>query len=86
MAALPAPASDIGAIRKIIARHRRWDFIFGVVGILALMLGVLTFVLLFVDMAIQGLPRLSIEFFTNFPSRRAAQKGRRLDPLARLHH
>ena len=38
---------------------------------LALMIGVLTFVALFVDMLIDGVPRLSPEFFTNFPSRRA---------------
>ena len=75
MAALPAASSEIGAIRKIIARHRRLDFVFGILGILALMLGVLTFLALFVDMAIQGLPRLSVEFFSNFPSRRASQAG-----------
>ena len=75
MAALPAASSEIGAIRKIIARHRRLDFVFGILGILELMLGVLTFLALFVDMAIQGLPRLSVEFFSNFPSRRASQAG-----------
>jgi phosphate transport system permease protein len=46
-----------------------------VVGVLALMIGVLTFAALFVDMAIDGLPRLSSEFFTNFPSRRPGQAG-----------
>jgi phosphate transport system permease protein len=46
-----------------------------VVGVLALMIGVLTFAALFVDMAIDGLPRLSLEFFTNFPSRRPGQAG-----------
>jgi phosphate transport system permease protein len=45
------------------------------VGVLALMIGVLTFAALFVDMAVQGLGRLSWEFFTNFPSRRPAQAG-----------
>ncbi len=46
-----------------------------VVGVLALMIGVLTFAALFVDMAIDGLPRLSSDFFTNFPSRRPGQAG-----------
>jgi len=37
--------------------------------------GVLTFAALFVDMALDGLGRLSWEFFTNFPSRRPGQAG-----------
>ena len=45
------------------------------VGVLALMIGVLTFAALFVDMALDGAGRLSWEFFTNFPSRRPAQAG-----------
>ncbi|MDH4173185.1 MAG: phosphate ABC transporter permease PstA [Betaproteobacteria bacterium] len=57
------------------AKHKRWDAIFGVVGVLALMLGVLTFAALFIDMAIDGVPRLTGDFFTNFPSRRPAQAG-----------
>jgi phosphate transport system permease protein len=66
---------DIQAIRALIARHKRWDAIFAVVGLLALMIGVLTFAALFVDMAVQGVPRLSADFFTSFPSRRAGQAG-----------
>jgi phosphate transport system permease protein len=45
------------------------------VGVLALMIGVLTFAALFVDMAMDGLGRLSWEFFTSFPSRRPGQAG-----------
>ncbi len=66
---------DIHAIRALIARHKRWDAIFAAVGVLALMIGVLTFAALFVDMAVQGVPRLSADFFTSFPSRRAGQAG-----------
>ena len=40
-----------------------------------MMIGVMTFAALFVNMAIEGLPRLSLDFFTQFPSRRAAQAG-----------
>jgi phosphate transport system permease protein len=36
---------------------------------------VLTFAALFVDMALDGVPRLTGDFFTNFPSRRPAQAG-----------
>ncbi len=70
-----AYARRLEEIRKLIAAHKRWDAIFGVVGVLALMLGVLTFAALFIDMAIDGVPRLTGDFFTNFPSRRPAQAG-----------
>jgi phosphate transport system permease protein len=76
MSAVAPPISqDVRAIRDIIARHKRWDALFGVIGIIALMIGVLTFTALFVDMAINGIPRLRPEFFTNFPSRRPAEAG-----------
>jgi phosphate transport system permease protein len=67
--------SELDKIRVLIVRHKRWDRVFAVCGVLALMVGVLTFTALFVDMAIDGVPRLSPEFFTSFPSRRAAQAG-----------
>ena len=70
-----AYAKDLADIRALIASHKRWDTIFMVCGVVALMIGVLTFVTLFVDMAIDGLPRLSVEFFTSFPSRRPGQAG-----------
>lgn len=62
-------------IRAIIKVHKRWDLIFGVVGVLAIVLAILTLVALFSQMVIDGAPRITIEFFTNFPSRRAAQAG-----------
>jgi phosphate transport system permease protein len=68
-------ATDLAAIRAIITRAKRWDLFFSIIGILSLMVGVLTFTVLFVDMAIQGVPRLNYEFFTSFPSRRAANAG-----------
>jgi phosphate transport system permease protein len=62
-------------IRALIARHKRYDALFGVVGLIALMIGVLTFVALFTDMAWNGMGRLDWDFFTNYPSRRASQAG-----------
>ncbi|TAK49585.1 MAG: phosphate ABC transporter permease PstA [Betaproteobacteria bacterium] len=70
-----AYARDLTAIRGLIASHKRWDRVFAVCGLLALMLGVLTFTALFVDMAIDGFPRLSWDFLTSFPSRKPAQAG-----------
>lgn len=70
-----AATRDLGQIRALIARHKRWDMIFGLCGLLALMLGVLTFSALFLDMALDGLPRLGWDFLTSFPSRKAGQAG-----------
>jgi phosphate transport system permease protein len=70
-----AYAKDLTAIRLLIASHKRWDLVFAICGVFALMVGILTFTALFVDMAIEGVPRLSWDFFSNFPSRKAAQAG-----------
>jgi phosphate transport system permease protein len=68
-------AARVEELRALIASHKRWDFLFGVLGLLALMIGVLTFTALFVDMALDGAARLSWDFFTSFPSRHSAQAG-----------
>ncbi len=70
-----AYAKNLAEIRLLIASHKRWDLFFACVGVVALMIGVLTFVALFADMAIKGVPRLDWDFFTSFPSRRAASAG-----------
>ena len=62
-------------IRGLIAKAKRWDVIFVALGIIALGIGLLTFVALFVDMLIDGWARLRPEFFTQFPSRRAGPAG-----------
>ena len=62
-------------MRVMIGAHKRWDFMFGILGILALMVGVLTFTALFADMAINGFSRISMDFLTSFPSRRAENAG-----------
>ncbi|MBV6411465.1 MAG: phosphate ABC transporter permease PstA [Burkholderiales bacterium] len=66
---------DAAELRALIARHKRWDVVFGVVGLLCLAVGLLTFAALFVDMLVDGYARLRPEFFTEFPSRRAGQAG-----------
>jgi phosphate transport system permease protein len=70
-----SPAANTAAIRALIASHKRWDAIFAVCGMFALMVGVLTFAALFIDMALDGAGRLSWDFFTSYPSRRAGQAG-----------
>ena len=68
-------STELQEIRNLIARHKRWDLIFAAIGLLSLSIGALTFMALVIDMAVDGAPRLSWDFFTNFPSRRPAQAG-----------
>jgi phosphate transport system permease protein len=67
--------ATVQEIRELIARHKRWDLIFAAVGLLCLAVAALTFLALVLDMALDGAPRLSWDFFTNFPSRRPGQAG-----------
>ncbi len=62
-------------IRAIISKHKLWDVIFAGVGLLAMMIAILTLVALFLDLAIDGAPRLSADFFLSFPSRRPEEAG-----------
>jgi phosphate transport system permease protein len=68
-------AAKVRKIRALIAAHKRWDLVFAMLGLLALMVGVLTFAALFGQMALEGAPRLSWDFFTHFPSRKPDQAG-----------
>ena len=68
-------ANEIQALRSLIARHKRYDILFGVVGLLATLVGVVTLIALFIDLLMDGYARLTPEFFTSFPSRRAEQSG-----------
>ncbi len=65
----------VAEIRALIAHHKRWDMVFASIGLIALMIGVLTFCALFLQMAFDGAPRLSLDFFSNFPSRRPGEAG-----------
>ena len=69
------PKTDLASLRALIRKHKRWDMVFGIVGLAALSVGILTLVALFTDMALTGFGRLDADFFTNFPSRRAGQAG-----------
>ncbi len=67
--------NNLTEIRKIIGRHKRWDLLFMIAGIIALMIAVLTFIALFAQMLIDGMPRLTWAFFTSFPSRHPEMAG-----------
>ena len=69
------PTARLREVRALIAAHKRWDLMFATLGVLALMVGVLTFLTLFGQMVVDGAPRLSWDFFTSFPSRKPDQAG-----------
>lgn len=66
---------DLDKVRAMIRRHKFNDFVFAIVGLLALMVGLITLLTLFVDLIMDGYARFNPEFFTEFPSRRAANAG-----------
>lgn len=73
--ALDPNSETTAKVRNTIASRRRRETIFKVCGILATMFGLVMLAALLADLIVTGAPRLSWEFFTNFPSRRAAQAG-----------
>ena len=68
----PAPTNDL---RQLIARHRLREQVFTIIGLLALLTGLLVLLGLFTQLAVTGAPRLTPEFFTAFPSRIAEKAG-----------
>jgi phosphate transport system permease protein len=70
-----ARKADLSAMRARIAKGIRRQQMFATAGILCTGFAVLVLIAAFLDLLIDGLPRLSYEFMTNFPSRRAEQAG-----------
>src|SRR5512137_2286716 len=66
---------SVEEIRRLISRHKFWDFCFGVLGLLSLLVGILVLLGLFTQLAVSGAPRLTPEFFTSFPSRLPENAG-----------
>ncbi|WP_306533892.1 phosphate ABC transporter permease PstA [Geobacter sp.] len=66
---------SVSEIRRLIARHKFWDYAFAIVGMICLMAGILVLLALFADLVKTGAPRLTTGFFTSFPSRMAEEAG-----------
>jgi len=73
MSAVTADAA--AATRSLVDAKRRQDLIFGVVGIVVLLVVMGLLMTLVADLLIDGMGRISPEFLTSFPSRRAAAAG-----------
>lgn len=68
-------ALQTAEIRVFIARQKLRDVCFDLLGMLVLLVALLVLAALFVQLAIDGFERLNSDFFSNFPSRRAARAG-----------
>jgi phosphate transport system permease protein len=74
MAIDAAPLFEIDH-RRLIGRARRVDLAFAGAGLLVMVVAMAMLMALIVDLVIDGLPRLSWDFLTSFPSRRASRAG-----------
>lgn len=66
---------NLAEVRAMIKRHKRNDKLFAIIGLLALMLGLITLMLLFWQLIADGYTKFNLDFLTEFPSRRAARAG-----------
>jgi phosphate transport system permease protein len=66
---------NIQEVRKTINRNKRSQHIFNVIGLLSMLIGIVTLLALLLDLITDGFPRLSWQFLTSFPSRRAEEAG-----------
>jgi phosphate transport system permease protein len=61
--------------RRLIGRARKVDLAFACAGLLVMVVAMTMLMALIMDLVIDGLPRLSWDFFMSFPSRRPGQAG-----------
>lgn len=62
-------------MKQQVEKLKRQDSVFWIVGLLTLAFALITLLSLIVDMAMTGWPRISSEFFMNFPSRFPEKAG-----------
>ena len=68
-------AVDVNAIRKLIKKHKKKDLAFAALGMFVIASLTITLIILFLDLVLDGYPKFTLDFFSNFPSRRAARAG-----------
>jgi phosphate transport system permease protein len=65
----------VGDFSRIIAKRKRQDLVFNLVGILCTLVGIATLTALLVDLIMDGATRLNWTFLSSFPSRFAERAG-----------
>jgi phosphate transport system permease protein len=71
----PAVIKDLESIRAMIRRHKRNDLLFAAVGMFVIASLTITLLVLFLDLILDGYPRFTLDFFTNYPSRKPEIAG-----------
>lgn len=71
----PTIVENLANVRAMIKRHKRNDAVFALIGLVALMIGLITLLLLFWQLIADGYPKFNLDFLSEFPSRRAAHAG-----------
>jgi phosphate transport system permease protein len=66
---------NLQKVRKTISRNKRAEYIFNFIGLLSMLIGIVTLLALLFDLISDGFPRLSWQFLTSFPSRKAEEAG-----------
>jgi phosphate transport system permease protein len=65
----------VSDFKAIIAKRKRQDFLFNILGIICTLVGIVTLGALLVDLFMDGATRLNWTFLTSFPSRFAERAG-----------
>lgn len=67
--------SSLEEIRSTIRQSKRWDYVFIILGLMSLLVAIMTLLALLIQLFMNGLPRLSYQFLTSFPSRNYEEAG-----------
>jgi phosphate transport system permease protein len=70
-----APERSLTQMRALVAAGKRKQVLFASLGLACTAFAILVLLAAFLSLLIDGVPRLSIDFLSNFPSRRAEQAG-----------
>jgi phosphate transport system permease protein len=70
-----ADPGDSQAVRGLIAAHKRWDHVVALAALSAMLFCVLVLLALILAMMVDGYQRLTLDFFTHFPSRHPDRAG-----------
>jgi phosphate transport system permease protein len=68
-------AEQVRAMRALVASGKRKQTLFAALGLACTAFAILVLLAAFLDLLFDGVPRLSLDFLSNFPSRRAEQAG-----------
>ncbi|HBQ21817.1 MAG: phosphate ABC transporter, permease protein PstA [Deltaproteobacteria bacterium GWA2_38_16] len=63
------------SLAALVRRNKQYDFWFSVISIMCVLFSLLALTTLLLDLALEGIPRLSLNFLISFPSRFADKAG-----------